>query len=83
MTERKSYRNNIQKSPLQRFLFVLGMVFFLLYLALGLILIFWNKLPMGFSLNISDNGRIAFGVLLIGYAFFRFVRLLQKPNDDE
>jgi tryptophan-rich sensory protein len=83
MTERKSYRNNIQKSPIQRFLFVLGMVFFLLYLALGIALIFWEALPMGFNLSISQNGRIAFGVLLIVYAFFRFVRLIQKSKEEE
>lgn len=83
MTERKSYRNTTQKSPIQRFLFVLGMVFFLLYLILGITLIFWHNLPMGFDLNISQKGRIAFGVLLILYAFFRFVRLIQKSREEE
>lgn len=78
MTEHKSYRNNTQKSPVQRFLFVLGMVFFLLYLALGIMIIFWDKLP----LNISRNGRIAFGILLIAYSFFRFVRLIQKSREE-
>lgn len=78
MTEHKSYRKHTQKSPVQRFLFVLGMVFFLLYLALGLMIIFYDKLP----LNISRNGRIAFGVLLIAYSFFRFVRLLQKSRQE-
>ncbi|MCR5861498.1 hypothetical protein LRS05_04755 [Flavobacterium sp. J372] len=78
MAQRNSYRNNTQKSPIQRFLFVLGMVFFLLYLALGIMIIFWDKLP----LNISRNGRIAFGILLIAYSFFRFVRLIQKSREE-
>lgn len=78
MAQRNSYRNNTQKSPIQRFLSVLGMVFFLLYLALGIMIIFWDKLP----LNISRNGRIAFGILLIAYSFFRFVRLIQKSREE-
>ncbi len=63
-----------QKSPKQRFLFVFGLVFFLMYLVLGLIIIFWKELP----LSISYRGRLAFGLLLIVYAFIRFVRLLKK-----
>ncbi|AXG74271.1 hypothetical protein DVK85_08500 [Flavobacterium arcticum] len=66
-----------QKSPQQRFLFVFGIVFFLMYLALGLIIIFWKTIP----LNISYNGRLAFGLLLIVYAFIRFIRLLKKNKE--
>lgn len=71
-------RNKTQKSPLQRFLFVLGMVFFLMYLALGLMIIFWDAIP----LSLTPFGRIAMGVLLIGYSFFRFMRLLQSRNEE-
>lgn len=70
----KRQSQETQKSPLKRFLFVLGMVFFLLYFALGLTLIFWKEIP----LSITYNGRLAFGILLIAYAFFRFVRLWQN-----
>ncbi len=66
-----------QKSPQQRFLFVLGLLFFLIYLALGLIIIFWKTIP----LNISYHGRLAFGALLIIYAFIRFVRLLKRNRE--
>ncbi|GGB83351.1 hypothetical protein GCM10007424_24230 [Flavobacterium suaedae] len=63
-----------QKSLQQRFLFVLGLVFFLLYLALGLMIIFWKDLP----LNITYNGRLAFGIVLIVYSIIRFIRLLRR-----
>lgn len=74
MLQRRKSLNQQQKSPQQRFLFVLGMAFFLLYLVLGLIVIFWKQLPLA----LSYNQRLAFGILLIVYAFFRFVRLIQN-----
>ena len=77
MLSRENSQNKTQKSPIQRFLFVLGMVFFLLYLVLGLVIIFWKELPV----NITYNGRLAFGILLIVYAFFRFIRLIQKNRE--
>lgn len=52
------------------------MAFFLLYLVLGLMVIFWKQLPLA----INQTGRLAFGILLIVYAFFRFVRLIQNYN---
>jgi len=73
VTGRKS-RYETQKSPIQRFLFVLGIVFFLLYFVLGFMLIFTDKIP----LNITPNGRIILGVLVIIYGAFRFIRLLQN-----
>ncbi|MHA3788255.1 hypothetical protein ACX0HA_08615 [Flavobacterium hauense] len=71
MLSKQESQEQTQKSLLQRFLFVLGMVFFLLYFALGLTLIFWKDMPI----MLTYKGRIAFGILLIAYAFFRFVRL--------
>lgn len=59
-----------RKSLSQRFLFVIGMLFFLMYFILGLIIIFWKSLPI----SMPDNYRMAFGVLLIVYSFFRFYR---------
>jgi uncharacterized membrane protein (DUF485 family) len=79
MYSRKPSQYQKQKSPLKRFLFVFGLLFFLMYFALGLMIIFWNRIP----LNITYNGRLAFGILLIVYSFFRFVRLLQKNNEEE
>ena len=67
----------MQKSPQQRFLFILGLVFFLIYLVLGLYLIFWKDIPF----DIKPIYRIAFGVLLIVYSIIRFFRLIgQKEN---
>lgn len=67
----------MQKSPQQRFLLILGMVMFAFYLALGIIIIFWDDIP----LSLSQNYRILFGVVLIVYAFFRFIRLVQTRKD--
>ena len=66
------FRNKLrQKSPLKRFLFFFGLLFFFLYIGLGLYLIFAKDLP----LIIDSSGRIMFGVVLIVYGFFRFYRL--------
>jgi uncharacterized membrane protein (DUF485 family) len=75
VTGRRS-RYETQKSPLQRFLFVLGIVFFMLYFAFGIMLIFTNKVP----LNISENGRVTLGILVIVYGTFRAIRLFQNSR---
>jgi len=66
-----------QKSPQQRFLFILGLVMFTVYLILGLVLIFWTDMPI----TLDKPYRIALGVLLIVYAAIRFNRVM-KPNND-
>lgn len=68
--ERKSYANR-QKSPTKRFLSIIGLFMFGLYLVLGLIILFWSDFPLA----IEGKYRIAFGVLLIVYSFIRFMRL--------
>jgi hypothetical protein len=73
----KFNNNNFkQKSPKKRFLFVFGMFFFLLYLFMGLAVIFWKNFP----LELSQTQKIALGVVLIVYAFLRFIRLLQERD---
>ncbi|MEQ7802474.1 hypothetical protein ABDJ41_21960 [Pedobacter sp. ASV1-7] len=69
----------MQKSPQQRFLFILGLVMFFFYIVLGGMLIFGNQV-----LNqIETKYRIMLGCLLIVYALIRFVRLInQKPEED-
>jgi uncharacterized membrane protein (DUF485 family) len=69
----------MQKSPQQRFLFILGLVMFFFYIVLGGMLIFGNQI-----LNqIETKYRIMLGCLLIVYALIRFVRLInQKPEED-
>ncbi|HXI00449.1 MAG TPA: hypothetical protein VNI52_09265 [Sphingobacteriaceae bacterium] len=65
-----------QKSPAKRFLFILGVLFFVLYFVIGIAVIFWKDFPIELDLPY----RIAFGILLIVYAFFRFVRLLKAKD---
>ncbi len=67
-------QEKIQKSPAKRFLFILGLGMFTLYFVLGIIIMFWKDFPI----DMSQGYRIAFGVLLIGYSFLRFVRLLRS-----
>ncbi len=67
-------KEKIQKSPAKRFLFILGLTMFTLYFVLGVIIMFWKDFPI----DMSQGYRIAFGVLLIGYSFIRFVRLLRS-----
>jgi uncharacterized membrane protein (DUF485 family) len=63
-----------QKSPAKRFLLILGLLMFGFYFVLGLVIIFWEKFP----LQLEQTYRIVFGILLIVYSFFRFVRLLNR-----
>jgi len=63
-----------KKSLKERFLLVIGILFFLIYLILGLIIIFWKKFPLA----MQQNYRIAFGLLLIGYSFLRFLRFFNS-----
>jgi uncharacterized membrane protein (DUF485 family) len=66
-----------KKSLKGRFLFVIGMCFFLLYLVLGLLIIFWKELPLA----MSGNFRLLFGVVLIVYALLRFVRYFNSNTN--
>jgi hypothetical protein len=64
----------MKKSLKERFLLFIGILFFLIYLTLGLIIIFWTEFP----LKLETNYRIAFGLLLIGYAAIRFLRFFNS-----
>lgn len=68
----------MKKSLKERFLLFMGILFFLIYLTFGLIVIFWDKLP----LRINYGYRIAFGVLLIVYAFTRLLRFFNSQQDE-
>lgn len=74
----KKILDNIKKKSLkERFLLVLGILFFLVYLVLGLIIIFMKNFP----LDMEPKYRIAFGGLLIFYASFRFFRIINDNNE--
>jgi uncharacterized membrane protein (DUF485 family) len=69
---------NIQKKSLQeRFLLVIGVLFFVLYFVLGLFIIFMKNFP----LDMPKEYRIAFGLLLIIYAGIRFTRIIKDNKD--
>ncbi len=70
----KDTDNQEKKSPQQRFLFVIGVLFLMVYCALGLIIIFWKAFP----LQMENHYRIALGVILIIYAAIRFSRLFKN-----
>jgi len=68
-----------QKSPKQRFLLILGLMAFLLYLLMGLAFIFWPPLALRFNF-IPTWGRIAIGIFLIFYAFVRLLSLGRRDS---
>lgn len=66
-----------KKSLKERFLLVIGILFFLIYLSMGLTIIFWKEMPI----TMEYNYRLAFGLLLIVYSFFRFLRFFNENKD--
>lgn len=71
--------NGKQKSLKRRFLLILGATTFAFILALGLMIAFWDRMP----LNLSKVQRYIFGSLVILYAILRFSRLFKKETDEE
>ena len=65
-----------QKSPQQRFLFILGFVMFLFYTILGLTLIVWKDMP----LPLERIYKVLLGCLLIVYAIIRFRRIFKNED---
>jgi uncharacterized membrane protein HdeD (DUF308 family) len=72
------HSRNKQKSPQRRFLFIFGVFAFTCYLIAGLAVIFWDKI-------LPDYGskKTIFGILLIIYGIYRFIRLFKKEDIDE
>lgn len=71
-------KERLHKSPGQVFMQFLGLLMFAFYFILGLVIIFWSDFPLEFS----RFYRILFGVALIVYSFFRFVRIMQVRNEE-
>lgn len=79
---KKMLNNTEKKSPKERFLFIMGILFFFVYLCLGLIVIFWDAIfPKSFPIAMSSTYRITFGIILIVYSFLRFYRFFNPNND--
>lgn len=68
-----------QKSPLQRFLFVLNLIFLILYVAMAITLFIWKDMPV----LIPYLNRVILGVILFIYAIIRFYRLSLKFKEIE
>jgi uncharacterized membrane protein (DUF485 family) len=69
---------NIQKKSLkERFLLVMAILFFVVYLVLGLLIIFMKNFP----LDMNMGYRIAFGILLIVYSIIRGLRIINDNKD--
>jgi uncharacterized membrane protein (DUF485 family) len=76
--------NNIEKkSPIKRFLFVMSIAIFLAYLVLGMVIIFWRFITnKDFPFAIAPSYQLAFGLLIIGYAFLRLLRFLKSNKEN-
>lgn len=83
MLNQRNTHNRVQKSLLERFLLIIGILFFLLYFVLGTGIIFWEYIfpERDFPLVMEMKFRIAFGVLLIVYAFYRATRFYRKSTN--
>jgi hypothetical protein len=72
-----STENKEKKSLKERFFLVIGIVFFVAYLAMGLTIIFWKNFPF----DMKPGYRIAFGAVLIVYSFIRFFRIINDNKE--
>ncbi|WP_248574870.1 hypothetical protein [Flavobacterium sp. H122] len=54
----------------------MGILFFIVYVMMGLAVLFWDRLIE--RLPLADGYRITLGVAIIIYAFLRFVRYFRK-----
>jgi len=72
-----STENKEKKSLKKRIFLVIGMVFFLAYFFMGLLIIFWKNFPV----EMKTNYRIALGVVLIAYSFIRFYRIVSDNKE--
>ena len=68
-------RFNFKEKPLkERFLLILGLITFAGFFGLGLMIMFWQKLP----LSMTQAQRYLFGSVFIVYSILRFSRLIPK-----
>lgn len=68
-----------QKSPKRRFLFILGIAILVGLCSLGLMILFWTKLP----LDLTRWQRNAFGSIFIIYGILRSVRIFTNNRDED
>lgn len=84
MMLKNSLNNFEKKSPKQRFLFIIGILFFSLYLFMGVMVIIWEIIfDKKFPILMASNYRIALGILLIVYSFIRAYRFINSDNESD
>ncbi|POY37086.1 hypothetical protein C3K47_08495 [Solitalea longa] len=75
----QQFDNNFkQKSPKERFLLILGVVFILAYLVLGSMIMFMPNVLA----NLSPTNKLILGGSIILYGLFRSYRLIKKDNSE-
>ncbi|WP_428224472.1 hypothetical protein [Flavobacterium sp.] len=70
--------NKEKKSLAERFLLVLSILLFTVYLIMGLAILFWDKLIERMPMAVGY--RVTLGVAIIVYGFFRFIRYFNKSR---
>jgi len=71
--------HNKQKSLKRRFLFILGVLVVVCLTTMGLMVIFWDAMP----LNMTTTYKRVFGGVILLYALIRIPRLFKKDTDEE
>ncbi len=72
--------NSKQKSPQQRFLFILGLAMMVVYLGISAVIIFFHEVLWLDPERFPRKYQIAFAIVLIVYAIIRFFRILRDNN---
>jgi len=70
-----------QKSPQQRFLFILGVFMITIFVGLAIMITFFSEVIHIDPIKFPKSYRIAFAILLVVYALIRFNRLINKKED--
>ncbi len=71
-----------QKSPQQRFLFILGVAMIFIFCALAVVVMFWGEILNLDPQKFPQKYRIAFGIVLIVYATIRFFRIIRDNKTE-
>ena len=69
-----------QKSPQQRFLFILGICMVTIFVSLAIVLIFFSDVLGLDPEKLPKEYRIAFAILLVIYAGIRFGRIMKQKD---
>jgi len=75
--------NNLkQKSPQQRFLFILGVAMIILFCTIAVIVVFFGDVIHLDRQKFPQQYRVAFGIVLVIYAAIRFFRILRDNRTE-